>query len=186
MLKGRELATEERFYQKQQEAIRRMDAEEDLRDEEEEEKRKLVAKVREAQVAQQRQIHNARLAEIKREGEVMAQKAVADLEQEKRQRVEALEHEQKIRAEFVEANKALLGRCAPRRCPRPAPPHPAPAHAARAPQKLPPPPPVCQPENRSGWMAYMHPWAWLAQTACPRRHPQSLHHGLGQLPALQA
>lgn len=110
VLKGRELATEERFYQKQQEAIRRMDAEEDLRDEEEEEKRKLVAKVREAQVAQQRQIHNARLAEIKREGEVMAQKAVADLEQEKRQRVEALEHEQKIRAEFVEANKALLGR----------------------------------------------------------------------------
>ena len=31
MLKGRELATEERFYQKQQEAIRRMDAEADPR-----------------------------------------------------------------------------------------------------------------------------------------------------------
>merc|ERR1719149_458867 len=61
VLKGRELATEERFYQKQQEAIRRMDAEEDMRDEEEEEKRKLVGKVREEQVAQQRGIHNARL-----------------------------------------------------------------------------------------------------------------------------
>jgi len=110
VLKGRELATEERFYQKQQEAIRRMDAEEDMRDEEEEEKRKLVGKVREEQVAQQRHIHNARLGEIKREGEVMQQKAAADLEQEKRQRIEALEHEQRIRAEFVEANSMLLGR----------------------------------------------------------------------------
>ena len=130
MLKGRELATEERFYQKQQEAIRRMDAEEDMRDEEEEEKRKLVGKVREEQVAQQRGIHNARLSEIKREGEVMQQKAAADLAQEKRQRIEALEHEQRIRAEFVEANSALLGRCAPHPWQQPAPPHPAPPHPA--------------------------------------------------------
>jgi len=110
VLKHRELATEERFYQKQQEAIRRMDAEEDMRDEEEEEKRVLVAKVREEQIAQQRELHDARLAEIKREGLIMMQKAAADVQQEERQHVEALEHEQRIRAEFVEANQMLKSR----------------------------------------------------------------------------
>jgi len=110
VLKQRELATEERFYQKQQEAIRRMDAEEDLRDEEEDEKRQMVAVVRAEQVSAQRELHDARLAEIKREGLIMKQKAAADLEQEKRQRAEALDFEQSIRAEFVEANQLLQSR----------------------------------------------------------------------------
>ena len=45
-LRLREIENEERWYQKQQDAIRRMDAEEDLRDEEEMTKRAAVAKVR--------------------------------------------------------------------------------------------------------------------------------------------
>jgi hypothetical protein len=179
VLKGRELATEERFYQKQQEAIRRMDAEEDMRDEEEEEKRKLVGKVREEQVVQQRTIHNARLAEIKREGEVMAQKAAADLEQEKRQRIEALEHEQKIRAEFVEANSALLGRCAPHPSQHPTPPHSAPPHSAPPPTRLGTPQahttnrPVSQPSHTC-WVAgerRSRPFSTRRRTACSSTPP---------------
>merc|ERR1719174_1264651 len=50
----REVEAEERWYQKQQDAIRRMDAEEDLRDEEEMQKRAEVGRVRSEQIAQQK------------------------------------------------------------------------------------------------------------------------------------
>ena len=63
----------------------------------------------------------------------MQQKAAADLEQEKRQRIEALEHEQRIRAEFVEANSMLLGRCAPH----------APGSTPTSPPRTSPPPSPC-------------------------------------------
>merc|ERR1719174_3651837 len=53
-LRMREVENEERWYQKQQDAIRRMDAEEDYRDEEEMQKRAEVGRVRSEQIAQQK------------------------------------------------------------------------------------------------------------------------------------
>eukprot|EP00966_Prymnesium_polylepis_P294476 6800275-Prymnesium_polylepis.1 len=98
-LAAKELAEEERWYQKQQEAIRRMDAEEDLRDEEELLKRQEVAKVRNAQISQQKQAHSNRLDELRRDGEMMKQMAQADAEAEARQRMEELERAKIAHAE---------------------------------------------------------------------------------------
>ena len=66
---------DELWYQKQQDAIRRMDAEEDLRDREEEEKRVLVAKVREEQVQQQRNMHASRARDDQERGRDHAQRS---------------------------------------------------------------------------------------------------------------
>jgi len=107
-LAAKELAEEERWYQKQQEAIRRMDAEEDLRDEEELLKRQEVAKVRNAQISQQKQAHSNRLDELRRDGEMMKQMAQADAEAEARQRMEELERAKIAHAEVVEANDYLI------------------------------------------------------------------------------
>ena len=129
-LKQRQLVQDELWYQKQQDAIRRMDAEEDLRDREEEEKRVLVAKVREEQVQQQRNMHASRVAMTKREGEIMRNAAAEELKVEARQREEAKEEEQRLRAEVR-----------PRR--RPPPPTPSPSRRnpphPRPPARLPTP-----------------------------------------------
>merc|ERR1719409_1253863 len=61
-LKQRELMEDERWYQRQQEAIRRMDAEEDLRDDEEQAKRAEVARVRNEQIEQLKHIHDGKMA----------------------------------------------------------------------------------------------------------------------------
>ena len=133
-LKQRQLVQDELWYQKQQDAIRRMDAEEDLRDREEEEKRVLVAKVREEQVQQQRNMHASRVAMTKREGEIMRNAAAEELKVEARQREEAKEEEQRLRAEVR-----------PRR--RPPPPTPSPSRRnpphPRPPARL--PTPACPP-----------------------------------------
>ena len=109
-LRLREIENEERWYQKQQDAIRRMDAEEDLRDEEEMTKRAAVAKVRQEQIESQMADQAERIAEMKREGVAMKQMAIADAEAEHRRRLENIEHEKRARAELVEANEFLLKR----------------------------------------------------------------------------
>jgi len=108
MLAEKELAEEERWYQKQQEAIRRMDAEEDLRDEEELLKRQEVATVRNEQIQIQKEAHAAKMAELRRDGEMIKQMAQADAEAEARQRYEELERAKIAHAEVVEANNYLL------------------------------------------------------------------------------
>lgn len=107
-LEAKEIAEDERWYQKQQEAIRRMDAEEDLRDEEELLKRQEVARVRNEQIVQQKELHAKRMAELRREGEMIKQMAQADAEAEARQRLEELERAKVAHAEVVEANQYLL------------------------------------------------------------------------------
>merc|ERR1719310_2475398 len=72
-LRLREVEADERWYQKQQDAIRRMDAEEDLRDEEEMTKRAEVGRVRAEQIESQKYAQSMKLAELKREGEMMKQ-----------------------------------------------------------------------------------------------------------------
>merc|ERR1719217_939619 len=66
-LRLREVEAEERWYQKQQDAIRRMDAEEDLRDEEEMVKRAEVGKVRAEQIEAQKHAQQLKMEELKRE-----------------------------------------------------------------------------------------------------------------------
>ena len=107
-LRQRDIQNEEVWYQKQQDAIRRMDAEEDLRDEEEVSKRSVVAKVRQEQIDQQKAMAEEKRAEMRREGEAMKQMAIADAEAEQRARLDALEREKKAKAEVVEANNFLL------------------------------------------------------------------------------
>jgi len=109
-LRAREIENDERCYQKQQDAIRRMDAEEDLRDEEEMYKRAAVAKVRQEQIEGQMATQAERIAESRREGEAMKAMAIADAEAEQRQRMEQVEAEKRARAEVVEANEYLLKR----------------------------------------------------------------------------
>merc|ERR1719375_2625329 len=91
----REIENDERWYQKQQDAIRRMDAEEDLRDEEEMTKRAEVGRVRSEQIAVQKAEQGEKIAEQKREGEMMKAMALADAEAEQRQRLEELEREKR-------------------------------------------------------------------------------------------
>jgi len=107
-LRLRDVENEERWYQKQQDAIRRMDAEEDLRDDEEMGKRAEVGRVRSEQIAVQKAEQGEKIAEQKREGEMMKAMALADAEAEQRQRLEELEREKRARAEVVEANAYLL------------------------------------------------------------------------------
>merc|ERR1740138_2015734 len=107
-LRLREVKNDERWYQKQQDAIRRMDAEEDMRDEEEAMKRSDVARIRAAQIAQQQAEQAEKLAELQREGEMMKAMAIADAEAEQMQRLEEIEREKRARAEVVEANNYLL------------------------------------------------------------------------------
>lgn len=107
-LRLREVEAEERWYQKQQDAIRRMDCEEDLRDEEEAYKRSDVARIRGAQIATQQAEQADALAELQREGEMMKAMAMADAEAEQMQRLEEIEREKRARAEVVEANNYLL------------------------------------------------------------------------------
>merc|ERR1719217_582868 len=107
-LRLREVEADERWYQKQQDAIRRMDAEEDMRDEEEAIKRAEVGRVRQEQIEQQQADQEEKLAEMKREGEMMKAMAAADAEAERQQRLEELEREKRARAEVVKANNYLL------------------------------------------------------------------------------
>jgi len=104
----REVEAEERWYQKQQDAIRRMDAEEDVRDDEEMAKRREVGRVRSEQLVQQKYEQEEKLAEMRREGEMMKAMALADAEAEAQQRLEEMERERRARAEVVEANNYLL------------------------------------------------------------------------------
>ena len=107
-LRMREVENEERWYQKQQDAIRRMDAEEDYRDEEEFAKREKVSKMRAEQIEYQKAEQAEKIAEMQREGEMMKAMALADQEAEHRQRLEEIENEKRARAEVVEANNYLL------------------------------------------------------------------------------
>ena len=107
-LRYREIENEERWYQKTQDAIRRMDAEEDLREEEELQKRAEIGQVRAAQIQQQMEEQRQKIEEVKREGEAMRAMAAADAEAEQRQRLEEVEREKRARAEVVEANAYLL------------------------------------------------------------------------------
>jgi len=107
-IRAREVEADERWYQKQQDAIRRMDAEEDMRDEEEMMKRTEVGRVRQHQIEHQMDIQAEKIAEMKREGEAMKAMAIADAEAEQRQRLEEIEREQRARAEVIEANNYLL------------------------------------------------------------------------------
>jgi len=107
-MRMREVEADERWYQKQQHAIRRMDAEEDLRDEEEMVKRFEVGRVRQAQIDQQKAEQSDKLAELQREGEMMKAMALADAEAEQHQSMEEMEREKRARAEVVEANNYLL------------------------------------------------------------------------------
>jgi len=107
-LRMREVESEERLYLKQQDAIRRMDAEEDLRDEEVYNKRAEVAQVRAEQITEQKTAQAEKLDEMRREGEMMKAMAQADAEAEMRQRQEEIEKEKRTRAEVVEANSYLL------------------------------------------------------------------------------
>merc|ERR1719217_140669 len=107
-LRLREVEADERWYQKQQDAIRRMDAEEDMRDEEEAIKRAEVGRVRQEQIEQQQAEQEEKIAELKREGEMMKAMAAADAEAERQQRLEELEREKRARAEVVKANNYLL------------------------------------------------------------------------------
>lgn len=173
-LKQRQLVQDELWYQKQQDAIRRMDAEEDLRDREEEEKRVLVAKVREEQVQQQRNMHASRVAMTKREGEIMRNAAAEELKVEARQREEAKEEEQRLRAEVR-----------PRR--RPPPPTPSPSRRnpphPRPPARLPTPacpspptgPPFLPPPRRP-ISASPFPPSSSAVTSTRRGRPRALSH----------
>lgn len=98
-LRMREVESEERLYLKQQDAIRRMDAEEDLRDEEVYNKRAEVAQVRAEQITEQKTAQAEKLDEMRREGEMMKAMAQADAEAEMRQRQEEIEKEKRARAE---------------------------------------------------------------------------------------
>jgi len=109
-LRQQEIEDEERWYQRQQDAIRRMDAEEDLRDEEEMSKRGVIAKARKEQIQGQMDAQAAMAVERKREGEAMIAMAKADAEAEQRQHIERVEAEKRARAEVVEANEYLLKR----------------------------------------------------------------------------
>ena len=98
-LRLREVESEERWYQKQQDAIRRMDVEEDVRDEEEMLKRSEVGRVRSEQIQSQMMEQAEKLAELQREGEMMKAMAIADAEAEQMQRLEEIEREKRARAE---------------------------------------------------------------------------------------
>jgi len=87
-----------------------MDAEEDMRDEEEMQKRAEVGKVRQAQIQSQLDAQAERMAEQVREGEAMKAMAIADAEAEHRQRLAEMEKEKRARAEVVAANEYLLKR----------------------------------------------------------------------------
>ena len=113
----REVEAEERWYQKQQDAIRRMDAEEDLRDEEEMIKRAEVGKVRAEQIEAQKHAQTMKLNELKREGEMMKQMAIADAEAEQRQRLEEMEREKRNRAEVRRRATTHTDRAAAARVP---------------------------------------------------------------------
>jgi len=104
----RQIENDERWYQKQQDAIRRMDAEEDLRDEEEMGKRMDVGRARKDQIGHQKAIQAEKIAEMQREGEAMKAMAIADAEAEQRQRIEDMDREQRAKAEVIEANNYLL------------------------------------------------------------------------------
>lgn len=95
----RQIENDERWYQKQQDAIRRMDAEEDLRDEEEMGKRMDVGRARKDQIGHQKAIQAEKIAEMQREGEAMKAMAIADAEAEQRQRIEDMDREQRAKAE---------------------------------------------------------------------------------------
>merc|ERR1719217_223364 len=88
--------------------LRLRDAEEDMRDEEEAIKRAEVGRVRQEQIEQQQADQEEKIAELKREGEMMKAMAAADAEAERQQRLEELEREKRARAEVVEANNYLL------------------------------------------------------------------------------
>ena len=182
-LKQRQLVQDELWYQKQQDAIRRMDAEEDLRDREEEEKRVLVAKVREEQVQQQRNMHASRVAMTKREGEIMRNAAAEELKVEARQREEAKEEEQRLRAEVRPRRRPPAPTPSPSRrnpphprpparlptpaCPPPRSPPPLPLAPHRA--SLPPSPP---PPN----LRLPFPPSSSAVTSTRRGRPRALSH----------
>jgi len=99
---------EERWYQKQQEAIRRMDAEEDAREAEDGARRAELARVRREQIDARVQAHQGRMAERAADAETMRQIAQADLEAEKEHRLQELEKAHQMKAEFNEANRFLM------------------------------------------------------------------------------
>lgn len=106
--KQREKVNEERWYQKQQDAIRRMDAEEDAHEAEAAMKREELSYIRSEQVEERRQQHNAKLEDRRKDGELMKDLALADLETEKIMREKEEYDAQRMRDEFVEANHYLM------------------------------------------------------------------------------
>jgi hypothetical protein len=182
-LKQRQLVQDELWYQKQQDAIRRMDAEEDLRDREEEEKRVLVAKVREEQVQQQRNMHASRVAMTKREGEIMRNAAAEELKVEARQREEAKEEEQRLRAEVRPRRRPPPPTPSPsrRNPPHPRPPARLPTPACPPPRSPPPLPlaptgPPFLPPPRRPISASPFPPSSSAVTSTRRGRPRALSH----------
>jgi len=96
------------WYQKQQEAIRQMDAEEDAREAEDQQKREALALVRKAQIDDRKAEFSKRAEERARDAETMRSIAKADVEAELEQRQLEAEKHDRMRAEFHEANEFLL------------------------------------------------------------------------------
>ena len=106
--KERAKVEEAMWHQKTQEAIRKMDAEEDARDEAAAASRAEVARVRTEQLGEQRAVKEAQKRERVREGEMMKELAQSEIEHEKQARADHLERAAASRAEFVEANEFLV------------------------------------------------------------------------------
>jgi len=107
-LTQRQRLDEEMWYQKQQEAIRQMDAEEDAREAEDQQKREALALVRKAQIDDRKAEFSKRAEERARDAETMRSIAKADVEAELEQRQLEAEKHDRMRAEFHEANEFLL------------------------------------------------------------------------------
>lgn len=104
---AREVATEEKWYNTQQEAIRKMDAEEDAREAEDRAKKAEVARIRAQQIGLQRERQEAKNREHAAEADMMRSALASDMEAERRRRNEDAANAAQMRAEFVEANRYL-------------------------------------------------------------------------------
>jgi len=97
-----------RWYAKQQEAIRRMDAEEDAREAEQAAKKEAIAKVRLEQLELQRSKHLARQKERETEATAMRTHVMMELEREKQSQIEMMERQERRKQELIEANHHLM------------------------------------------------------------------------------
>jgi len=99
---------EAKWFQLEQEAIRRFDAAEDAKLEEEAAKKAALAKVREEQLAGRNMERAAEQRVREEETEMMRTLVLENFEAEKRERVHKVERREAEKRELIESNRALL------------------------------------------------------------------------------